>query len=65
MTRCVQLLVPAVNLKRQHFIIFVQKSVAFSVEAYTDLQANIQPGVNDAFAKDASLAGKFQEWSAN
>ena len=35
------------------------------VTAYSELQGKIQAGVNDAFAKDASLAGKFQQWSVN
>ena len=53
-----------VGKTERHFDKKVSKAKKL-VTAYSDLQGKIQAGVNDAFAKDASLAGKFQEWSAN
>ena len=53
-----------VGKTERHFDKKVSKAEKL-VTAYSDLQGKIQAGVNDAFAKDASLAGKFQEWSAN
>ena len=53
-----------VGKTERHFDKKVSKAKKL-VTAYTDLQGKIQAGVSDAFAKDASLAGKFQKWSVN
>ena len=53
-----------VGKTERHFDKKVSKAKKL-VTAYSDLQGKIQAGVNDAFAKDASLAGKFHKWSVN
>lgn len=53
-----------VGKTERHFDKKVSKAEKI-VTAYSELQGKIQAGVNDAFAKDASLAGKFQQWSVN
>ena len=53
-----------VGKTERHFDKKVSKAKKL-VTAYTDLQGKIQAGVNEAFAKDASLAGKFKKWSVN